>query len=179
MDGVLVDLWGSIEQYFNLKSRTLYKTKNPWDIHLSVCMTNEDFWGKFDRIDFWAGLPKYPWSDDLIEVCLSNKNYKTMILTSPSKTALSCATDKLCWISRNYPNFIKKVIIINDKNSLAGPNRVLIDDTPKKVFGFIDNGGRLILLPQQYNKDTICNGDKYFFKPKNIKEVFKVIRGLR
>jgi len=183
MDGVLVDLLSQIESYFGLPKGKLYKTKNPGNIHLDVVMTEKDFWGKFDRINFWASLPKYPWSDDLVHHCINKEDfgYKTIILTSPSKTALNSATGKLMWLKKHYPFFISanEVIITNNKDSLAGAGRILIDDTLKKCFGFLDSGGKSILFPQPYNKNTVMDEGGDFFKPKNIKEVFKIIKGLK
>lgn len=180
MDGVLVDLLSAIESYFCLPAGKLYKTKIPHSIHLDVGMTKEDFWNKFDNIDFWASLPKYPWSDDLIHCCLNkiDLGYRTMILTSPSKIAVNSATGKLMWLNKHYPFFISanEVIITNNKNSLAGDGRILIDDTIKKVNEFEYAGGKGILFPQKYNK---CCINEMFETPKSVEEVFKIIEGLK
>lgn len=180
LDGVLVDLFSGIENKFSLKSGSLYKSKYAHDIHLELKMTEEDFWDKLDTVDFWQSLPKFPHSDDLVMACI-NSPYKTNILTAPSKIALNCASGKLEWIEKHYPFFIKegRVTITNNKSLLAGPSRVLIDDTSKKIREFVENGGRGILFPQQYNKDQLMLGGLRVARPKNVKEAIKIVKELK
>ena len=191
LDGVLVDLFSGVEKRFNLTkgflSRKPYLCR-PYSIDLAhkLGMTEEDFWEtKANNIEFWENLPKYSWSDDLINSCFTNsrgviKNNDVFILTAPSKICTACSSGKVAWLNKHYPFFVKsgKLIISSDKSLLGGKNRILIDDTVKKVWGFHEAGGEVMLWPQIYNKAAFTMEHKKILRPKSVAQAIKMIKEL-
>jgi 5'(3')-deoxyribonucleotidase len=187
LDGVLVDLFTGIEKKFGLTKGFLARKPylcrpNSMDLANKLGMTEEDFWGtKANSIEFWENLPKYDWSDDLIMALFSNENIEDCyVLTAPSKICPACSSGKVAWLNKHYPFFVKsgKLIISTNKSLLAGENRILIDDTVKKVWGFHEAGGEVMLWPQIYNKDAFTMKDKKILRPKSVVQAIKMIKEL-
>jgi len=117
-----------------------------------INMTKEGFQNHLDSLgfDFWSNLPKYMWADSLVKLCESFGDVS--ILTAPTKNP-ECSSGKFAWINKHYPHLSKKMIINRDKFYCAAPDRILIDDTEKKVNKFAEYGGKHILFPQEWNSN--------------------------
>lgn len=100
------------------------------------------------RSDFWAGLPKTPFADDLLKIL---EPYKPTILTKPCGLSAS-GTQR--WIYKHFPEYFHggRYVITPDKTTCANKNSLLIDDYDENCTGFIWAGGRAILVPRSYNK---------------------------
>jgi len=189
MDGVLVNILKGIENHFvDFSSSThhypptidLHNTKNPNEIYKDFNFSNQNtFWLNFNNIRFWENLELYPWAERLIKLCLSS-SYKTYVLTSPSKTATYSATGKLNFLKKHFHDLVSenRIIISNDKGILAGPNRVLIDDTIEKCLDFANNGGTSILFPQPYNRNLLEISPDKVVCPENIDKLFVLLNNL-
>jgi hypothetical protein len=73
------------------------------------------------------------------------KKYNPSILSSPIRHK-SCDDGKRTWVKNNLKlHNPERVHIEFDKSKFANENRILIDDTPKKIDGWVKNGGIGIL----------------------------------
>lgn len=160
LDGVLVDFVSGA-----LKSLGITNYKVPpgeyniekWE---GVNISTKEFWSAIDKTNeyFWAELPKYPWADELVELCESYG--QLFILTSPSRNPY-CLAGKMIWVQKNFKKLQRKIILTPHKYLCAAPNRVLIDDSNQKCEDFDAYGGKTILFPQLWNTNhSLVDMDK-------------------
>jgi 5'(3')-deoxyribonucleotidase len=128
MDGVLCD--------FNKRFHSFFNTRNTDDIpkwYLKVQDIGEKYWSEME----WMKDGKRLWS--------YIKKYNPSILSSPIRHK-SCDDGKRTWVKNNLKlHNPERVHIEFDKSKFANENRILIDDTPKKIDGWVKNGGIGIL----------------------------------
>jgi 5'(3')-deoxyribonucleotidase len=77
---------------------------------------------------FFEGLPPLDGARWAIRVLLKNPKLKVHILTKPPTNSIASYSEKAAWISKNFPELLDSIFIGHDKDFLAGPGRVLIDD---------------------------------------------------
>lgn len=101
-----------------------------------------DFWASFPE-KFWAKLPKTPECDALVASCAQMVGEKNVrIVSRPTRNPYSWS-GKVTWIQENLPIWIHdQVTLTDDKWLLAGPNRLLIDDSYANCTAFADKGGK-------------------------------------
>lgn len=97
--------------------------------------------------DFWTGLEKYPWCDDLYELCTSFA--PTVIMTSPGRDP-SSASGKMQWINENLRD-VRRFAITPCKHHMSHPNSLLIDDSTEFCGKFSEHGGEVYLFPQPWS----------------------------
>lgn len=92
--------------------------------------------------------------NDLIEAVESIAPYT--LLTSPSLSSDS-VSGKVHWIYKHFPPKsgirFRRFLIGKQKNLLAAPNRILLDDAENNVESFRTAGGIGILFPQVWNRN--------------------------
>ncbi|MEM1297110.1 MAG: hypothetical protein AAGH89_17220 [Verrucomicrobiota bacterium] len=124
------------------------------DISKVLGISKTAFWKKIDRAgtEFWESLEPYPWFEELIDVARNTAPFA--LLTAPSLSPDSLA-GKAAWIDRHFPKIegrkFRNFLITSQKHLLAGPGRVLIDDSASMVSAFRRAGGNAILFPQIWN----------------------------
>ena len=96
-------------------------------------------WG---TIEFWVGLPKFSWSDELVKVCRQQFTH-VHFLTSTAAGAASL-TGKRRWLDHHYPELASRTVFTQEKYLLGAPGRVLIDDDPWNCRTFEGAGGQAI-----------------------------------
>jgi len=159
-DGVLANWTRSACQLLDLDYKGLIanwpkgaKKINEAAKAIGVDISNNKMWKAIDAAgeDFWANLKPYPWTDELWDLC--SRYGEVAILTSPSDKPES-AYGKVKWLKRWKGKNFREYFIGSRKYLAAGPNKVLIDDHPKKLNKFKDPeyGGRGILFPQPWNE---------------------------
>ena len=151
MDGVLADFFGGVEKMYGVehwKQLTNDKTK---DLKKEV----------IDRItgtDFFATLPKFPSSDELINMVKKFTGGKFSINTSPLRgDHENSGKYKKVWISNNIEQ-PDEIIVTGRKESYAkdkgtGTPNILIDDRPINIQKWQAAGGYGILY--QANRDSL------------------------
>lgn len=106
--------------------------------------------------DWWADLEKLPDADEI--VALMEKRFKfdnCYFLTSPIKNSYACHGGKQAWIDKHFPRYKRKILIGACKEACAGPNSILIDDSPKNCMGFQLNGGTAFMIPRYWNNTKV------------------------
>ena len=158
MDGVLTDFEGDFEKISNGVS---------FDTHLSE-NDLKTTWGLIDNegVEWWSEMN---WKTDGKKLWDYVLEYEPVILSSPSRHPDS-SKGKFIWCKRElgidqdeYTRSPKnsrwdvdsKIILCSSKSMFAKrySNSILIDDTPKKINGWVESGGIGIL--HKNTEDTI------------------------
>lgn len=158
MDGVLTDFEGDFEKISN---------GVPFDKHLSK-NDLKTTWGLIDNegVEWWSEMN---WKTDGKKLWNHVLKYDPVILSSPSRHPDS-SKGKSIWCKRelgiNQDEYTRspknsrwdvdsKIILCSSKSMFAKryPNSILIDDTPKKIKGWVEAGGIGIL--HKNTEDTI------------------------
>lgn len=154
MDGVLTNFLKSFEDIEdNVESLD-------WDTYVEM-YGHTKAWNLIDStenngLDWWVNLP---WKDDGKKLWNYILKYDPIILSAPSRNPTS-SEGKMIWCAREL-EYIQdepttsvkkweedsKIILSSDKYMFAKryPNSILIDDTPKKIKDWKENGGIGIL----------------------------------
>jgi len=112
--------------------------------------------------EFWARLT--PYIDFFPMYNLLCKYGKVYFCTSPSISS-DCVKGKLMWLQDKFGMGFRNYIFTCKKHLLAGPDRVLIDDSDMHCEKFAEAGGRSILYPRLWNKNyDIEDSDAFLFK---------------
>ena len=145
LDGVIVDFvkgacdyHGVADPYLDPKNHGKYDIHNMFDIR--------NFYEPFNH-DFWAVLH---WTPDAKQILGRIVRYvdesQITILTKPMNSR-GAVEGKATWLRHNMPRI--KFLIGNDKASIAGPDKLLIDDYDKNID---DWNGPKILVPRPWNR---------------------------
>lgn len=111
----------------------------------------QTLWDKL-TLDWWTGMPAIAGAADFFMAV--TQHAETRFLTAPVLSA-ECFYGKAQWVQSLLPDegkyALKRLIIASskDKQYLAGPNRILIDDRQKNIDEWVAAGGIGIL----YNGD--------------------------
>lgn len=157
MDGVLVDLCGGIAEALGIPRAPFYGPlhKN-WEAITDVLehetgeeWSEEKLLGKFREWghEFWVGLEKYPWADELYGMC--QEVAPTVIMTFPAHIP-TAASGKMEWIFTNLPG-CERYAITSCKHHLSHPGALLIDDSVEFCGKFQEHGGDAYLFPQPWS----------------------------
>ncbi len=156
LDQVLVDLVTGVCKYHKMENPYL-KPENygRYDIRGMVGMSYAEFWGALDH-DFWLDLEWMPDGKEILQLVLSYvKRSQITILTAPTGFQY-CADGKIAWIKKNLPGF--NFLIGPRKDSVAAPNKLLIDDHDSHIDKWMINGPALQvprLSNRLYDQPTI------------------------
>ena len=55
------------------------------------------------------------------------------------------------WFDKMFGPSFRDLALISDKDLLAKPTRVLVDDSPENVASFLAAGGEACMFPQPWN----------------------------
>lgn len=164
MDGVLCDFIGPAVREFNRPDLAHKWPVGEWDLVRVLGVTVEHLWAQLDRISFWTRLPKLPWCDALLAACSARAEW--FVLTD-TRSSPVCAYAKHEWLHAHIAHVIgdrqfTRCHQTAHKQHLAGPRRLLIDDSDRNVEQFIAAGGQAILMPQRWNSRHHLAGKEAF-----------------
>jgi hypothetical protein len=118
-----------------------YFLENGYDKKHAKSKAKKEFWKPIHgNIDFWLNLEWMPDGIQLFNFCLALKKNKIItelnILSSPSSDAV-CEQGKRQWLkNQGIEKHLDQIIIAKDKYKYAtNEQSILIDDTPKKIYG--------------------------------------------
>lgn len=119
-------------------------------------------WDSLDR-EWWTTIPMFKGAKDFCREL--KKAAPVKFLTAPTLSP-DCFGGKAEWIKNNFGKWALRDLIIcsgDDKELLAGPGRILIDDRLKNVMAWQQAGGIGILHQGDFErtlartKDVLCN----------------------
>lgn len=157
LDGVLCDYQTGIADLFNCRS--VYD--NPANLGVfslasilarDYGITKKEFY-KARGQDFYAKLnwtPEGPEILRLVEEKFGKKN--CFILSAPGFNPCDYA-GKAQWVIDNMPDYMygKRFILNSNKSIEANDSRLLVDDKDTNISGFIQAGGKGILVSRHWN----------------------------
>jgi hypothetical protein len=156
LDGVLADF---VSGACEVHGRPLYAVTT-WDWYAEWGMTDDQFWTPIKAMGygFYHEFVKpYPWAGELLSI-IHMSGPHAIVTANPQHSGL--AASKQEWISK-WVGRRPIVTVMSDghdlrapqlKAMLAGPERILIDDSDDNIEAFRDAGGRAITFPQPWNK---------------------------
>ena len=169
MDGVLTNFLGPALDLHGRSIPEVYGTSvalGTWEVWKLFGATAEAFWRPIEAVgfDFWANLP---WTTEgrhilqMAEQVFGEPNVR--LLSSPSSDPMSAA-GKVAWVRRELPQYAGRLIlcpggpksddpaVIRGKGAVAGPGKVLIDDSDHNLAEWARGGGDAgILVPRPWN----------------------------
>ena len=152
MDGVLCDFVGSACKLFGQPELADNWPLGQYDMGTALGCSTTDFWNRIkDNPDFWAEMTPYPWYQELLDMIRAS-GFEVFISTSPSFDPNS-AKGKVAWLQKHYGKRFRNYFIGSEKFVLAGPGRILIDDSGLQVDSFQAAGGRGCLFPRPWNSN--------------------------
>jgi len=150
LDGVLADFTAGV--------RTLYRKPAPTPADLgkslggALGIDEGMMWARIEEAGrgFWEDLPATAHANAL--VALAREHGEAVILSAPASSP-NAAAGKMAWFHKRFGKRNKDVILTARKELLAGPGRLLIDDSRANVAAFTAAGGAALLWP------TLENGE--------------------
>lgn len=172
LDGVLADFVGG--------ALAVHRERSP-NPHVSYGECNWDFFEKqlgLDPFYFWSVLGREFWAtlnwhrDGGLILAEVEKHFgsdRIAIVTSPCLTE-GCLEGKRQWIRQHIPEYERRLVFCNQKELLAAPHKVLVDDSDRNIELFRAAGGYAIRVPRPWNigKPDVCSvfhdqmKDEYF-----------------
>jgi 5'(3')-deoxyribonucleotidase len=150
LDGVLDDFVRGAFTAFGrpLDAETLANVRwNFWG--MLGCDNETELWDVIDcTTGFWESLVPYPWASDL--VAAAEEVGTVRLLSSPSKDPM-CLAGKKRWVNTHFPAL--RLLPFGEKELLAKPGRILIDDNDGNCEKWRAAGGIAILFPQPWNNN--------------------------
>ncbi len=152
MDGVLVNFQKHCFDIFNLDYENI-NNLCVWDMSKLVGLSGSDFFKTIkEHGPIFLNCEPYPWYKELIELC---KQYtdNLVIASSPIVHYPETYTEKIYWLNKhdiNEDNGIGVMLGVQ-KELMANPDTVLIDDSDKNITKFRKEYGKTITFPQYYN----------------------------
>jgi hypothetical protein len=132
-----------------------------WDWYEEWGMTSSQFWEPIKAMGYGfyrEFVQPYPWLCDLFKLIDYSGHELVVATANPLHTGL--AASKAEWISTHLGR-VATITVASDgqtlrapqlKALLAGPGRILIDDSDDNIEAFRDAGGEAITFPQPWNK---------------------------
>lgn len=179
MDGVCCCLTQAVYELFHSdgKYEELY---NNWPIleydvaKVLGISCEQELWSRIDEagMDLWRNLPEFPWFWEMYQGL--SKLGRVVFLTSPSCHWSSMAGKKL-WLEDRFGFRFRDFVITQRKFWLGWPNRVLIDDDPRKVRTFTEAGGEAVLFPQPWNGNKVPENVADYIVDEVRKKLFNAV----
>lgn len=116
-------------------------------------LTDKEFWARINSRGhtFWENIPKYSWADQLLGMCEERAD-RVVFCTSVDPRGSGAAKGKYEWVFNHFGyKWAARMIVTKKKFLLAGPNRILVDDTYSHLNKFHQWGGHSIMFPQPWN----------------------------
>jgi len=174
MDGPLADFVGGAVRVHRRTDVLDHWPAGVYDLQQVLGLpTVSALWGPIDHHgrEFWAGLQKTPWCDEIVELA-SAAAESVRIVTTPSHDPASLA-GKLDWLNRHFGRPFLDYVMTPAKYLLAAPDRLLIDDCNENVDQFLAAGGKAILFPRPLNRLHRQAHDPMFYVRRELADVKK------
>lgn len=151
MDGVIVAFDRGIIDFLGLD--TTEEAFQMWnDIYNYTDLTPSEFWHELDA-SFWEAMEPTPEADTILSMV---DEFKPVLLSMlPLTNRAEACHGKVNWIRKHMPDYYNegRFLIGGTKHQLAGPGKMLIDDSQANCEDWSEHGGHAILVPRPWNKD--------------------------
>lgn len=113
----------------------------------------KNFWAEFGTHDWFANLPIYPWSLDLVNMV--DKTGIDWIFLTKCSLNHGVASGKSAWVDRFFKKFNHNLWMNKGtKSYMAGPNRWLVDDKIINIMEWQRASGVGFLWPELHPSET-------------------------
>ncbi len=157
VDGVILNFNKGAREALRRSGYTIPEVEpDDWDWYQPHGISDDAFWEATHALgtEFYTSVvEEYPWANDLLSMLgtLGNLSF----LTRTSRDAISNA-GKLSRLRASYPDIPVITMSHDQKDLLATPCRVLIDDKNENIDGFRNASGIGIFLPQPWNRAKLA-----------------------
>ncbi|MFO0916500.1 MAG: hypothetical protein U0795_26320 [Pirellulales bacterium] len=154
MDGVLADFAGAARTLLGQRSSVASRPERADGIHSVLGISESEFSRLVEGqgADFWTRLPELEWSKTLVDLV---RRFAPMTVLDSTSWSPGCYEGKAQWLGDKLPMVAGKrfsdFLFGRPIELLAGPRRVLIDDSEARAEAFRAAGGESILFPQPWN----------------------------
>lgn len=153
LDGVFVDFVGGVCQLLGRCPKTTVRNwpAGEYQLENALNVSTDAITNAIGRggLDWWAHLDPHEWQPGLRILMLEVMGNHS-ILTAPAFSAVEWQGKKL-WAERYLPEL--GLHMTSQKQLLANPGTLLIDDNGANVAAFRAAGGQAILFPQPWNEN--------------------------
>lgn len=141
-----------------------------WDIESHIGLSVEEFRKPIieSGAAWWRGIPEMPWWRELFELA-KRESDEVYIATSPALFS-AAPIGKAEWLRDRLGAEYDDLVFTKHKHLLAGPGRILVDDSEENVTKFSHHGGHGILFPAAWNYLGEMN-DPVSYVEEEIKKV--------
>ncbi len=174
MDGVLADFTRHALKILGHNDEQIVGHLDNWhtrdhSIVDQLGITHGHFWGMMNAVpDFWLEIPIFDHAKRLVREL--RKENQVYICSAPNSDD-ACSTYKLKWLRKHKLGFNRDFVFTPQKWLLAGPGKILIDDSTKNIQLFNDHGGHGLMFPQPWNTSSHIVGDKVDYVMAQIEEI--------
>lgn len=122
-----------------------------WDIETHIGMSVEKFREPIIKAgaSWWRAIPELPWWRELFDLA-KRESDEVFFATSPALFS-AAPIGKAEWLRDRLGEEFDDFVFTKHKHLLAGPGKVLIDDSEDNVRKFNQHGGHGILFPAAWN----------------------------
>ena len=158
VDGVLVDFVTGMIRSHGLDIE--HDQWDDWNYHEKIGKTFDELYEPTVVDGWWENLPLYSWANDLYSMVVRHAS-DVVIATTPHCSP-KCPSEKVRALHKHGFLDTKSVRyqIGSPKCLMAKSGYVLIDDSQSNYDNFTNKGGRAILFPQPWNKNSHLIGDR-------------------
>lgn len=159
MDGVVVDFMSYLIEKFGGDRNILINSEKyplPFPLDYYVPEHSKEKVYTDWKVDDWVAMKKLPWADELISYLEFVFGVENIYFCSDpgipgTQWFEISAIGKGKWIQQNYPRYTERLILTKKKESLASPNKILLDDTESVFTSFVARNGGAVLVPNYWN----------------------------
>jgi hypothetical protein len=171
MDGVLVDFVKGAHAVHQAE----YRPEDiKWDFWKALGLTEEAFW-KPCGFKFWENLPWTLEGKELVKHITELFGTRVVLLTSPSLN-LGAVEGKIAWVRRELPEFARRLFVGSAKDMLAGPSKILVDDSDANLAAFEKEGGVVVPVPRPWNNRAgYCVGAGGFDVRRLMNHIYQAV----
>lgn len=170
---ILLDMDGVVADFVGAACAAHGRTTDGvdcWNFFEKWGITEDEFWAPINAggREFWANLEPYPWFDELVSM-VSMADPKFYLCTKPS-TQADCLAGKMDWIHRHFGKHFRRYFFAPDKQWLAAPGRLLIDDSDENCNGFRNSMGGAHCFAQPWNTCSIFQDRRMDFARLDVED---------
>lgn len=165
MDGVCCNFLDAALKILGREDLINNWPEEPIGLEQATNISAADMWENYiDPLgsDFWKNLEAFPWFEKLYQGLLQ---YGPVYFLSKPCLSPNSLKGKIEWLQNVFGKDFRDYILTSQKQLLAKPSAILIDDDDRNCISFINSGGKAILFPQYWNKNRhIIDNLDYVFK---------------